>query len=211
MSILADWEIRQLSSDEYVDADSAMIKPYVDDSVKIITTVKGDQRILSYGVSSYGYDMRLSNKDLKVFTNLNGLLIDPRKINPDVYTVPKLQIDEDGLEYVVLPPNSGMLGHTVEWFNIPRNILGICLGKSTYVRAMVSILVTPLEPEWTGNLVVEIVNHSSSPVKIYPNQGIGQIVFHKHGATHTLIHCDISYKDRGGKYNGQKSTQDAIV
>lgn len=211
MSILADWEIRQFCGEGYVRPSDAMIIPYVDESVKIIPTEKGDQRILSYGVSSYGYDMRLSKKDLKVFTNLNGLLIDPRKINPDVYTVPKIQVDEDGLDYVVLPPNSGMLGHTVEWFNIPRNILGVCLGKSTYVRAMVSILVTPLEPEWTGNLVVEIVNHSSSPVKIYPNQGIGQIVFHRHTPAAVGLHCEISYKDRGGKYDGQSGTQDAKV
>lgn len=183
-----------------------MIHPFEQVSVKTLETDKGMQRILSYGLSSYGYDMTLSENDLKVFTNLNGLLIDPRKINPEVYTVPKLMTDEDGLKYVVLPPNSGMLGHTVERFNIPRNILGICLGKSTYVRAMVSILVTPLEPEWVGNLVVEIVNHSSSPVKIYPNQGIGQIVFHRADKT-----CNVSYSDRDGKYQKQTGTQDAIV
>ena len=200
MSVLADWQILDLCDQEQ------MITPFERESVKTLQTEKGLQRILSYGLSSYGYDMTLSEEKLKVFTNLNGLLIDPRKIDPEVYTQPKLMVDEDGLKYVVLPANSGMLGHTVEWFRMPRKILGICLGKSTYVRAMVSILVTPLEPEWAGNLVVEIVNHSSSPVKIYPNQGIGQIVFHNADGT-----CDVSYADRKGKYQNQTGTQDAKV
>lgn len=207
MSILADHEIIARCEQEQ------LITPFERTSVKTVETSKGIQRILSYGVSSYGYDMRLANKDLKVFTNLNGLLVDPRKMDPQVYTEPKLQIDADGLEYVVLPPNSGMLGHTVERFKISRDLLGVCMAKSTYVRAMISILVTPLEPEWEGVLVVEIVNHCDSPVKIYTNQGIGQIVFHKHELSGPFSpgHCEVSYADRDGKYMGQELTQDAMV
>lgn len=207
MSILADWEIIDRCEKEQ------MITPFERHSVKTVETSKGVQRILSYGLSSYGYDMRLSNKDLKVFTNLNGLLVDPRKMNPEIYTEPKLLLDEDGLEYVVLPPNSGMLGHTPERFKISRDILGVCMAKSTYVRAMISILVTPLEPEWEGVLVVEIVNHCDSPVKIYTNQGIGQIVFHKHELSGPFSpgHCEVSYADRDGKYQNQESTKDACV
>ncbi len=183
-----------------------MIEPFVKESVKTMETDQGTQRILSYGLSSYGYDIRLAKEDLKVFTNINSAIVDPRKVDPTCYTAPLLRVDEDGLEYVLQPPNSLMLGHTMEWFNIPRDILATCLGKSTYARVGVSLIVTPLEPEWSGNLVVEIVNHTNSPVKIYPGQGIGQLTFHKASST-----CLVSYGDRGGKYQGQSGTTDAKV
>lgn len=200
MSILADWQILELCRQEQ------MITPFHDKSIKTLDTVKGTQRILSYGVSSYGYDILLSPTELKVFTNVSGKLIDPRKIETDNYVEPKMNVDEDGLDYVVLPPNSVMLGHTPEVFKMPRDVLGECLGKSTYARAGVSLLVTPLEPGWEGKLVVEIVNHTTSSVKIYPNQGIAQIVFHKADEA-----CEVSYSDRKGKYQGQRGTQDALV
>ena len=123
-----------------------MIKPFVKDSVKTMVTEHGTQRILSYGLSSYGYDIRLAREELKVFTNLHSAIVDPRKINPQCYTAPEIRVDEDGLEYVLQPPNSLMLGHTMEWFNIPRDILATCLGKSTYARVGVSLIVTPLLP-----------------------------------------------------------------
>jgi dCTP deaminase len=200
MGILADWQIVERCEQEQ------MIVPFLKESVKTLDTNKGVQRILSMGVSSYGYDITLVRKDLKIFTNLNGTIINPRKMDEKAYLPPELLLDEDGLYYVVLPPNSVMLGHTLEYFKIPRDILGECLAKSTYARAGISLLVTPLEPEWEGQLVVEIVNHTTSHVMIYVDQGIGQLLFHKGDAV-----CETSYKDRKGKYQGQTGTQDAKV
>lgn len=199
MSILADWQILELCEKEQ------MIAPFERQSIKTLETAKGVQRIMSYGVSSYGYDIVLHPEELKIFSNHSGKIIDPRKIDPENYYEPVLKQDEDGLDYVVLPPNSVMLGHTREYFKMPRNVLGECLGKSTYARACISLLVTPLEPGWEGFLVVEIVNHTNSSVKIYPNQGIGQLLFHR------AEPCNVSYADRGGKYQGQRGTQDALV
>lgn len=200
MSILADWQIIELCKKEQ------MITPFETTSVKTLENEKGIHKILSYGASSYGYDIVLAPEELKVFSNQNGGVIDPRKIDSSHYFEPKQQTDEDGLLYVILPPNSVMLGHTREYFKMPRNVLGECLGKSTYARACVSLLVTPLEPGWEGKLVVEIVNHTTSSVKIYPNQGIGQLVFHK-----ASVECAVSYADRGGKYQYQTGTKDALV
>jgi dCTP deaminase len=200
MSMLADWQIIKRCEEE------TMIYPFERESVKTKETPKGVQKILSYGVSSYGYDIVLSPHDLKLFTNLNGVLSDARKLNVDVYTEPKLCVDDDGLEYVVLPPNSMMLGHTREYFKIPRDILVTCLGKSTYARIGVFPLVTPLEPTWEGNLVVEIVNSTNTHSKIYVDQGIAQLLFNK-----TDAQCTVSYKDRGGKYDKQVGTQNPMV
>lgn len=200
MSILADHQILALCEKQQ------MITPFERESIKTLETRKGIQRILSYGLSSYGYDIVLARDELKVFSNLNGGIIDPRKIDSANYHEPRLCMDEDGLYFVVLPPNSVMLGHTREWFKMPRDVLGECLGKSTYARACISLLVTPLEPGWEGKLVVEIVNHTTSSVKIYIDQGIGQIIFHKADAP-----CAVSYGDRGGKYQNQSGTQDALV
>lgn len=201
MSVLSDSEINGRCM-----GATPMISPFIGKSVKTKYTEKGTQKILSYGLSSYGYDIRLAREELKVFTNLHSTIVDPRKVDPQCYTTPEIRWDEDGLEYVLQPPNSLMLGHTIEWFNIPRDILATCLGKSTYARVGVSLIVTPLEPEWSGNLVVEIVNHTNSPVKIYPGQGIGQLMFHKASSV-----CLVSYGDRGGKYQGQSGTTDAKV
>lgn len=200
MSILADHQIIERCEKQN------MIVPFERKSVKTMETSKGIQKILSYGVSSYGYDIVLSRKDLKLFNNLNGVVSDARKLNTDIYTEPKLFTDEDGLDYALLPPNSMMLGHTREYFNIPRDILVTCLGKSTYARVGVFPLVTPLEPTWEGNLVVEIVNATNAPVKIYVDQGIAQLLFNR-----TDAECEVSYKDRGGKYDKQVGTQNPIV
>jgi dCTP deaminase len=200
MGLLADWQIIERCEQQQ------MIEPFHRRSVKTLETEKGTQRILSKGVSSYGYDIVLNKDDLKIFTNMTGKIVNPRKMDKCNYQTPELLTDEDGLQYVVLPPNSVMLGHTVEYFKIPRDILGECLAKSTYARAGISLLVTPLEPEWEGVLVVEIVNHTTSHVMIFVDQGIGQLLFHKGDAT-----CTTSYKDRGGKYQGQTGTQDALV
>ena len=200
MSILADWQILQRCREQ------DMIQPFECESVKTLETSKGIQKILSYGVSSYGYDIVLSKHDLKLFTNHNSILADARNLNADVYTEPKLFTDEDGLEYVVLPPNSMMLGHTREYFKIPRDLLVTCLGKSTYARVGIFPLVTPLEPTWEGNLVVEIVNSATTPAKLYVDQGVAQLIFHR-----TDAECMVSYKDRGGKYDRQRGTQNPIV
>lgn len=200
MSILADHQIIKRCEEE------GMIFPFERESIKTMETSKGTQRILSYGVSSYGYDIVLAKHDLKLFTNHNSILADARDLNADVYTTPKLFTDEDGLEYVVLPPNSMMLGHTREYFKIPRDLLVTCLGKSTYARVGVFPLVTPLEPTWEGNLVVEIVNSTTTPAKLYVEQGIAQLIFNR-----TDAECTVSYKDRGGKYDGQRGTQNPIV
>lgn len=200
MSILADWQILDRCAKE------GMIAPYETASIKTLETPKGLQRILSYGVSSYGYDIVLSRKDLKLFTNHNSILADARKLNADVYTEPKLWLDEDGLEYVVLPPNSMMLGHSREYFKIPRDLIVTCLGKSTYARVGVFPLVTPLEPTWEGNLVLEVVNSTSTAAKLYVEQGIAQLLFNR-----TDAECNVSYKDRGGKYDKQVGTQNPIV
>ena len=200
MSALADWQIALLCDPSLA---KPMITPFLRDSIKL--DARGN-RLISYGVTSYGYDIRLAPRDLKVFTNLNSKVVDPRKLDPDCYSVPQLLTDEDGLSYMLLPPNSTMSGHTEEYFRMPRNILGVVVGKSTYARASVGILCTPLEPEWEGNLVVEIVNHNNSPVKIYPNQGIAQLIF-----VEASEPCAVSYADRGGKYQGQTGTQDAKV
>lgn len=203
MTALVDWQIAERCHSQAI---KPMIEPFVPSSVKTIKTEQGIQKIISYGLSSAGYDIRLSGKDLKVFTDINSQVLDPRNMNPRCYVEPTLLTDEDGLTYVIQPPNSVMLGHTVECFNIPRDIIATCLGKSTYARASVSLIVTPLEPEWEGFLVVEIVNHAKLPVKIYTNQGIGQLMFNL-----TDDVCDVSYADRGGKYMGQTGTQDAKV
>lgn len=212
MTILADWQIRDLCTEH------GMITPFVPNSISkvlvdrletsggITRTWQEEVGILSYGLSSYGYDIRLSNKDLKVFRNDPKQIIDPRRMSDRNYYQPNIHIDADNLQYIVLPPNSGMLGHTPEYFKMPRDVLAICLSKSTYVRALVSILVTPLEPSWEGQLVVEIVNHTGSPVMIYLDQGIGQLVFHN-----ATQECEVSYADRKGKYLGQTGTQDAVV
>jgi len=206
MSLLPDWKIRQLCHTQF--NSKPMIEPFVETSVKKVfigenATPVG---ILSYGLSSAGYDIRLSPNDLKIFTNTHAKLVDPRKVDPESYIQPKLLVDEDGLDYVILPPNTVMLGHTLEWFNIPRNLMAICMAKSTLARVGVQILVTPLEPEWSGRLVVEISSNIPSPVKIYPNQGIGQLIFFETSGV-----CEVSYADRGGKYQNQTGTQDAIV
>lgn len=207
MSLLPDWKIRQLSDPDI--NPKPMITPFIGTSIKKIEVdplVGKMVGILSYGLSSAGYDIRLSPNDLKVFTNINAKLVDPRKVDPDSYIQPKILQDEEGLDYVILPPNTVMLGHTEEWFNIPRNILATCMAKSTYARVGVQILVTPLEPEWSGRLVVEISSNIPSPVKIYPGQGIGQLLFYETDGV-----CEVSYADRGGKYQNQTGTQDAIV
>lgn len=184
MGILADWQIEK----------EVKITPFAKDQVS-----KG---VISYGVSSYGYDARVGSK-YKVFTNVYGAIVDPKKIDDKAF------IDIEG-DFCVIPPNSFALAETVEHFDIPRDILAICLGKSTYARCGVIVNVTPLEPEWRGKITIEISNTTPCPVKIYSNEGIAQILFLRADCglapelfDDSLRNCRISYADRKGKYQDQ--------
>jgi len=148
-------------------------------------------RIISYGTSSYGYDVRCA-ADFKVFTNINSAVVDPKSFDENSF------VDMRG-EVCIIPPNSFALARTVEYFRIPRNVLTICLGKSTYARCGIIVNVTPLEPEWEGHVTLEFSNTTPLPAKIYANEGVAQMIFFESDEE-----CEVSYKDRGGKYQGQQ-------
>ena len=147
--------------------------------------------IISYGVSSYGYDARVA-PEFKIFTNVNSAVVDPKNFAEDSFV-------ERNTDVCIIPPNSFALGRTVEYFRIPRDVLVICLGKSTYARCGIIVNVTPLEPEWEGHVTLEFSNTTPLPAKIYANEGVCQFLFFKADRE-----CDVSYKDRSGKYMGQK-------
>jgi len=181
MSIKSDRWIRRMS-----ERAGGMIEPFEPGQVKFA----GDQRIVSYGTSSYGYDVRCS-REFKVFTNINTTIVDPKHFDPKSF------IDVVGDECII-PPNSFALARTVEYFRIPRDVLVVCLGKSTYARCGIIVNVTPLEPEWEGH--VTFSNTTPLPARIYANEGVAQMLFFQSGADDV---CATSYKDRGGKYQGQ--------
>ncbi len=145
---------------------------------------------ISYGVSSYGYDIRISN-EFKIFTNIHNTIVDPKAFDPKSF------VDFKG-DVCVIPPNSFALGRSVEYFKIPRNIMTICLGKSTYARCGIITNVTPFEPEWEGFVTLEISNTTPLPAKIYANEGIAQVLFFESDEP-----CEVSYADRKGKYQAQ--------
>ena len=149
------------------------------------------RKVVSYGTSSYGYDVRCSD-EFKVFTNINATIVDPKHFDPRGF------VDVKGPECII-PPNSFALARTVEYFKIPRDVLVICLGKSTYARCGIIVNVTPLEPEWEGHVTLEFSNTTTLPARIYANEGVAQMIFL--GADEP---CETSYKDRGGKYQGQR-------
>jgi dCTP deaminase len=161
-----------------------MITPFVE---RLCST-----NVVSYGLSSYGYDARVSD-EFKIFTDVNNVIIDPKKFSEDSF------VDKKCNECVI-PPNSFVLGKTVEYFKIPKDVLVICLGKSTYARCGIIVNVTPLEPEWEGYVTMEFSNTTPLPAKIYANEGICQFLFLKADAV-----CETSYKDRKGKYMNQQS------
>lgn len=158
------------------------------------------KKVISYGVTSYGYDVRLSDRadQLKIFTNLHSSEIDPKNITEENFAEPIIRTDSQGSKYVLIPPYSYLQGPTVEYFRIPRDVLVIVLGKSTYARSAVICNTTPIEPEFEGNVVIEVANLSSSPVRCYLNEGIAQFCFIKGNEA-----CRMSYKDKAGKYQGQ--------
>ena len=180
MTIKSDKWIRRM-------AGGGMIEPFSEGQVR---TADG-RKIVSYGTSSYGYDVRCA-PEFKIFTNINSTIVDPKNFDPKNF------VDFDG-EVCIIPPNSFALARTVEYFRIPRNVMVICLGKSTYARCGIIVNVTPLEPEWEGHVTLEFSNTTPLPARIYANEGVAQMLFFESDEA-----CDTSYRDRGGKYQGQK-------
>lgn len=160
-----------------------MIEPFNQDQKR--------EGVISYGVSSYGYDMRLG-PEFKIFTNINSTVIDPKKFDPASF------VDYKG-DVCIIPPNSFVLATSLEYFRIPKDVLVICLGKSTYARCGLVVNVTPLEPEWEGHVTIEISNTTPLPAKIYANEGIAQLIFIQAAEI-----CEVSYKDKAGKYQAQR-------
>lgn len=180
MSIKSDKWIRSMAEEQL------LIEPFSPEQVR--QNEKG--KIISYGLSSYGYDVRCSN-EFKIFTNINSAVVDPKNFSEHSF----VDVTSD---VCIIPPNSFALARTVEYFRIPRNILTICLGKSTYARCGIIVNVTPLEPEWEGHVTLEFSNTTPLPAKIYAYEGVAQIIFLESDEP-----CSVSYKDRGGKYQGQ--------
>lgn len=174
-----------LKSDKWIKKmvlEYKMIEPFEEKQIK-----KG---VISYGLSSYGYDLRLSD-EFKIFTNVFNSIIDPKNFDPKSF------VDYKG-ETCIIPPNSFILGRSIEYLRIPRKILGICIGKSTYARCGIIVNITPIEAEWEGQVTIEISNTTPLPVKVYAYEGIAQIIF-----LESDEECELSYKDKKGKYDKQ--------
>jgi len=181
MTIKADKWIRRMA------LEHRMIEPFEGQQIKEVA----GRRVVSYGTSSYGYDIRCST-EFKIFTNINSTIVDPKNFDEKNF------VDYRG-EVCIIPPNSFALARTVEYFRIPRNVLTICLGKSTYARCGIIVNVTPLEPEWEGHVTLEFSNTTPLPARVYANEGVAQVIFLESDEV-----CETSYRDRGGKYQGQK-------
>ncbi|NOZ56286.1 MAG: dCTP deaminase [Calditrichaeota bacterium] len=177
MAIKPDHWIRKMA------LEHGMIEPFVESQVR--------EGVLSYGLSSYGYDVRIAN-EFKIFTNINNTIVDPKNFDP------RSLVDFEG-DVCIIPPNSFALGRTVEYFRIPRNVMTICVGKSTYARCGIITNVTPLEPGWEGYVTLEISNTTPLPAKIYAYEGIAQILFFESDEE-----CERSYADKTGKYQAQR-------
>jgi len=181
MSLKSDRWIRRMA------AEHRMIEPFEPSQVR---QVRGE-RVISFGTSSYGYDVRCA-PEFKIFTNISSAIVDPKNFDESSF------VDMSG-DVCIIPPNSFALARTVEYFRIPRSVLTICLGKSTYARCGIIVNVTPLEPEWEGHVTLEFSNTTTLPAKIYANEGIAQMLFLESDEV-----CETSYADRGGKYQGQR-------
>jgi len=181
MSIKSDRWIRQMAKEQQ------MITPFVDGQVKQNDQGEG---VISYGLSSYGYDVRCSD-EFKIFTNINSATVDPKNFCPSSFVDVQSSV-------CIIPPNSFALARTVEYLRIPRQVLTICLGKSTYARCGIIVNVTPLEPEWEGHVTLEFSNTTPLPARIYANEGVAQFLFFESDEP-----CETSYGDRAGKYQGQ--------
>jgi dCTP deaminase len=197
MGVQPDSWIRQMA------LERDMIKPFVDRQVRSeidpfpptdsggLPGVAHPPAFISYGLSSYGYDLRVSD-EFKVFTNVHNTVVDPKKFDENSFVDMKTSV-------CIVPPNSFALARSVEYFRIPRNILAICLGKSTYARCGIIVNVTPFEPEWEGHVTLEISNTTPLPAKIYANEGLAQVIF-----LEAVAECEVSYADRKGKYMKQR-------
>ncbi len=178
MGLKPDHWIKKMALEQH------MIEPFVESQVR--------NGVISYGVSSYGYDIRVAD-EYKIFTNVYSAVVDPKAFDP------KSMVDYRG-EVCVIPPNSFALARTIEYFRIPRGVLTVCLGKSTYARCGIIVNVTPFEPEWEGYVTLEISNTTPLPARIYSNEGIAQVLFFEADEQ-----CEISYADKKGKYQKQQS------
>ena len=176
MTVLSDRWIKRMAQEK------GMIKPFVAEQ-------KGESNI-SYGLSSFGYDARVSN-EFKIFTDVDSAIVDPKNFKNNSFV-------SRTTNECVIPPNSFVLASTVEYFIIPKNILVICLGKSTYARCGIIVNVTPFEPEWEGHVTLEFSNTTPLPARVYANEGVAQVIFFEADES-----CEISYRDRKGKYQGQ--------
>ena len=178
MGLKPDHWIRKLALEQ------GMIEPFADSQVR--------DGVISFGISSYGYDIRVAD-EFKIFTNVYSAVVDPKNFDPNS------MVDFKG-EICVIPPNSFALARTVEYFRIPRDVLTVCLGKSTYARCGIIVNVTPFEPEWEGYVTLEISNTTPLPARIYANEGIAQVLFFQADEV-----CDVSYADKKGKYQKQEA------
>ena len=178
MGLKPDHWIRKIAVEE------RMIEPFVENQVR--------DGVISYGVSSYGYDIRVAD-EFMIFTNVHSAVVDPKNFDP------KSMVEFQG-DVCIIPPNSFVLARSVEYFRIPRGVLTICLGKSTYARCGLIVNVTPFEPEWEGFVTLEISNTTQLPAKIYANEGLAQVLFFEADEE-----CETSYADKKGKYQGQQS------
>jgi dCTP deaminase len=178
MGIMPDHWIRKMAREQH------MIEPFADSQVR--------DGVISYGVSSYGYDIRVAD-EFKIFSNVYSTVVDPKHFDP------RSMVDFKGA-VCVIPPNSFVLARTVEYFRIPRSVLTLCVGKSTYARCGIIVNVTPFEPEWEGYVTLEISNTAPLPARIYANEGIAQVLFFQAEEV-----CDVSYADKKGKYQVQRT------
>jgi dCTP deaminase len=176
-SIKADRWIRKMALEQN------MIEPFEDRQVR--------EGVVSYGLSSYGYDIRVAD-EFKVFTNINSTVVDPKNFDERSFVDVRADV-------CIIPPNSFALAKTIEYFRIPRNVLTVCVGKSTYARCGLIVNVTPFEPEWEGYVTLEISNTTPLPAKVYANEGISQVLFFESDED-----CEVSYKDKAGKYQKQQ-------
>ena len=180
MSIKSDRWIKRMAA-------SGMIEPFEPAQVRQC----GDAKVISYGTSSYGYDVRCASQ-FKIFTNIHSAVVDPKAFDERSF------VDQEG-DTCIIPPNSFALASTVEYFRIPPDVLTLCVGKSTYARCGIIVNVTPLEPEWEGHVTLEFSNTTNLPARIYANEGAAQVLFFQSDER-----CAVSYKERGGKYQGQR-------
>lgn len=184
-----------LKNDKWIieQAAQGMLTPFESSLIRQV----GDRRVISYGLSSYGYDLSLSPEDFRVFRHIPGTIVDPKRFNPENLVPAELHKDEDGSSYFVIPGNSYGLGVSLEHVQMPDNVTAICMGKSTLARCGIIANITPIEAGWAGHITLEFSNGSCADCRIYANEGVVQLLFLEGEP------CSTTYRDRGGKYQGQ--------